>query len=90
MSSLNFGCASVREKSVTYENNDSCKQKLVIVPTLHIEYDFSLKVFFFHYHSRSPFIINHLERVNCCNFLFVSTLVGDVGRELSRKHAARL
>ena len=43
MSSLNFGCASVREKSIAYENNDSSKQKLVIVQTLHIEYDFSLK-----------------------------------------------
>ena len=51
MSSLNFGRASVREKSITYENNDSCKQKLVIVQILHIEYDFSFKVFFFHYHS---------------------------------------
>ena len=39
----NFGCASVRENSITYENNDSCKQRLVIVRTLHIEYDFSLK-----------------------------------------------
>ena len=36
---------------MTYENNDSWKQRLVIVRTLHIEYDFSLKVFFFHYHS---------------------------------------
>ena len=42
----NFGCASVRKKSITYENNDSSKQRLVIVRTLHIEYDFSLKVFF--------------------------------------------
>ena len=44
MSSLNFRCASVREKSIAYENNDSYKQKLVIVQTLHIEYDFSLKM----------------------------------------------
>ena len=42
MSSLNFRCASIREKSITYENTDSCKQKLVIVQKLHIEYDFSL------------------------------------------------
>ena len=42
MSSLNFGCASVREKSIAFENNDSCKQKLVIIQTLHIEYDFKL------------------------------------------------
>ena len=36
MSSLqtNFGCASVMEKSITYENNDSCKQRQVIVQTL--------------------------------------------------------
>ena len=34
---------SVRKKSITYENNDSCKQRLVIVWKLHIEYDFSLK-----------------------------------------------
>ena len=80
-------CASVREKSITYENNDSCKQRLVIVRTLHIKYDFSLKVFFFRYHS---FIINHQETVNCCNFLFVSTFVGDFGRELLCKRAARL
>ena len=57
MSSLNFGCASVGEKSITYENNDSCKQKLVIVHTLQIEYDFSLKVFFFHYHSLPRFLL---------------------------------
>ena len=36
---------------MTYENNDSCKQRLVTVRTLHIKYDLSLKVFFFHYHS---------------------------------------
>ena len=67
------------------------KLKLVIVQTIHIEYDFSLKVLFFHYHSLShPFIINHPETVNCCNFLFVSTFVGDFGRELSCKRAARL
>ena len=38
-----FGCACVRKKSVTYENNDSCKQRLIIVLTLHIECNFSLK-----------------------------------------------
>ena len=38
----------------------------------------------------SPFIINHPETVNCCNFLFVFTFVGDFGRELSCKRAARL
>ena len=27
--------------------------------------------------TRSPFIINHPETVNCCNFLFVSTFVGE-------------
>ena len=37
-----------------------------------------------------PFIINHPETVNCCNFPFVSTFVGDFGRELSYKLAARL
>ena len=37
-----------------------------------------------------PFIINHPEKVNCCNFLFVSAFVGDFGRELSCKRAARL
>ena len=77
---------------MTYENNDSCKQRLVIVWTLYIENDFSLKVFFSHYcmHSLPPFIINRPETVNCCNFLFVSTFVGDFGRELSCKRAARL
>ena len=41
------------KKSVTYENNDSCKQRLVVVLTLHIERNFNLKVFFvfFHFHS---------------------------------------
>ena len=37
-----------------------------------------------------PFIINHPETVNCCNFLFASTSVGAFGRELSCKRAARL
>ena len=82
--------ACVRKKSVTYENNDSCKQRLVIVLTLHIECNFNLKVFFSHFHSSPPFIISHPETVNCCNFLFVSTFVGDFGRELSCKRAARL
>ena len=40
------------KRSITYENNDSCKQRLVIVLTLHIECNFSLEVFsFFHCHS---------------------------------------
>ena len=65
---------------------DSCR--LVIVRTCHIEY-LSLKVLFFKNHSL-PFIINHPETVNCCNFSFVSTFVGDFGRELSSKRAARL
>ena len=38
----------------------------------------------------SPFIINYPETVNCHNFLFVSTFVGDFGRELSCKREARL
>ena len=84
-----FGCESVRGKSITYQNNDSCKQKLVIVRKLHIEYDFSLKFSFFTI-TRSPFIINHPETLNCCNVLFVSTFVGDFGRELSCERAARL
>ena len=37
-----------------------------------------------------PFIINHPETVNRCNFLFVSTFLGDFGRELSCKRAAKL
>ena len=65
-------------KSITYENNDSCKQKLVIVRKLHIEYDLSLKVFFFTI-THSPFIINHPETVNCCNFLFVPPLWAILG-----------
>ena len=80
------------KKSVTYENNDSCKRRLVIVLTLDIECNFNLikSLFFFHVHSLPPFIINHPETVNCCNFLFVSTFEGDFGRELSCKRAARL
>ena len=41
----------VRKKSITYENNRSCKHRLVIVLRLHIECNFSLAFFFFHYHS---------------------------------------
>ena len=66
-----------RKKSVTYENNSSCKQKLVIILTSYIECHFSIKVFFlFSLPPSPPFIINHPETVNCCNFLFVSTFVG--------------
>ena len=92
MSSLktNFGCVSVRKKSITDENNDSCKQRLLIVRTLHIEYDFSLKSFLFSLSLAPAFIINHPETVNCCNFLFVSTSEGNFGRELSCKRAVRL
>ena len=79
------------EEISTYENNDSCKQRLVIVLTLHIECNFSLKVLFlFSLPLSLPFIINHPETVNCCNFLFVYTFVGNFGRELSCKRAARL
>ena len=46
---------------MTYENNDSCKQRLVIVQTLHIEYNFSLEVFFFHYHSL-PRLLSTIQR----------------------------
>ena len=86
----NVECACVRKKSVTYEN-DSCKQRLVIVLALHIECNFNLTVLFSLFISTlSPFIISHPETVNCCNFLFVSTFAGDFGRELSCKRAARL
>ena len=71
-----------RKKSITYENNDSYKQMLIVV-TLHIECNFSLKVFFFPLSLSPPFIINHPETANCCNFLSVSTFVGDFGQELS-------
>ena len=61
-------------------------QSLTVL-TLHIVYNFSLEVSL----PLSPlFIINHPETANCCNFLFVFTFVGDFGRELSCKHAARL
>ena len=80
------------KKSVTYENNDSCKQRLVVVLTLHIERNFNLKVFFvfFSLPLSPPVIISHPETENCCNFLFVSTFVGDFGRELSCERTARL
>ena len=77
------------EESVTYENNDSCNQRPVIVLTLHIECNFNLKVFL-SFPVSPPFIINHPETVTCGNILFVSTLVGDFERELSCKRAARL
>ena len=79
-----------RKKSITYENNNSSKQRLVIVLTLHIECNFGFKVFVFSLPLSPPFIINHPETVNCCKFLFVSTFVGDFGRELSYKRTARL
>ena len=82
-------CMPVSKKSVTYENNDSCKQRLVVVLTLHVEYNFNLKGFF-SFPLCFQFIISHPETVNCCNFLFVSTFVGDFGRELSCKRAAGL
>ena len=44
---INFGCGCVRKESVTHENNDSCKERLVIVLRLHTECNFSLKVIFF-------------------------------------------
>ena len=50
----------------------------------------TLKFFFVFTATLSPFIINHPETVNCCNFLFVSIFVSDFGRELSCKRAARL
>ena len=89
MSSLktNFGCACVSE--IVYENNHSCKHRLDIVLRLHIERNFSLAFFSFYCHSLPRFIINHPETVNCGIFLFVFTFVGDFGRELSFKHAAR-
>ena len=54
-----------------------------------IERNFSLAFFLFSLPSSPPFIINHPDTVNCCNFPFVSTFVGDFGRELSFKLAAR-
>ena len=91
MSSLStdVGCASVRKKSVTYENNHSCKHRLVIVLRLHIECNFSHAFFLVSPPLSPPFVINHPDEVNCCNFLFVSTFVGDFGQELSFKRAAR-
>ena len=76
-----------------YENNDSCKQRLVNVLTLNTECNFSLFkkfLFFITIPLSSPFIINIPETVNCCNFHFLSTFVGNLGRELSCKRAARL
>ena len=75
---------------VTYENNDSCKQRLV--SALHIECNFNLQVFFFffHLHSLPPFIINHREILHFYHFLFVSTFAGTFWQELSCKCAARL
>ena len=73
----NFGCACVRKKSIINKNNDSCKQRLIIV--LDIECDFSLKVVFFPLPLLPPFIINHPETVNCSHFLFVSTFGATLG-----------
>ena len=51
------------KRSVTCESNDSCKQRLVIVLTLHVECNFNLKVFFFSFLLSPPFIISHPETV---------------------------
>ena len=40
---------------------------------LHIECSFSLGLFFFSLPLCPPFIFNHPDTINCCNFLFVST-----------------
>ena len=69
--------------------NQQPMKKLIHVLKLHVEYNFNLKVFFL-ISTLSPFIISHQETVNCCNFLFVSTFVGDFGRELSCERAVRL
>ena len=83
------------KNSITYENNDLCKQRLVL--TLHIERIFGLKVFFYVFtttlkssRSLSPIHYQPSRDTNSCNFLFVSTFVGDFGRELSCQCAARL
>ena len=68
-----------QEEMSSLENNDSCKQRLVIVLTLHIECHFNLKVFFSSFPLSPPFIISHPETVKCCNFLFVSILWENLG-----------
>ena len=65
--SLNI-CCSHTSQLVTNNPPDRVVM-LKIVLTLHIEYDFSLKVFFFPYHSLPCSLPNHPETVNCCNFL---------------------
>ena len=73
---------------MTYENNDSCKHRLVIVLRLNLN-----AILVLHFPSlplSPPFIINHPETVNCCNFLSVFTFVDDFGGELSLKRATRL
>ena len=76
---------------MTYENNHSCKQRLVIVLRLHIECNYSLNcIFLFSLPLSPPFIINHPETVNCCNCLFVFTFVGDFEREFSFKRAVKV
>ena len=53
MSSLltNVGYACITKKSITYENNHSCKHRLFIVMRLHIECNLSFAFLFFHCHS---------------------------------------
>ena len=50
----------------------------------------ALKFSLFSLSLSPPLIINHPETVNCCNFFFVSTFVGDFERELSCKRSTRL
>ena len=79
-----------RNQFITYENNDSCRPRLVIVLNFILNVILGLKFSFFSLPLSPPLIINHPETVNCCHFLFVSAFVGDFGRELSCKRAARL
>ena len=65
MSSLltDFGCACVRKKSITHENNHSCKLRLVIVLRLRIECNFIdiTCIFLFSWPLSPPFIRDHKQ-----------------------------
>ena len=69
-----------QEEINNLKNNHLCKHRLVIVLRFHTECKFSLAcIFLFSLPLFSPYIINHLQKVNCCNVLFVFTFVGDFG-----------
>ena len=63
---------------IEFQSRPTKKNRTIIVLTLYIECNFSLKVFFFFF--TTSFSPVHPETVNCCIFPFVSTFVATWGK----------